>query len=242
MTKKQLYIALLIIVAISIIAPWIWTSDIKEGLTLATTMLSGLCALATFYIAILLYDRYGMNATSNQRAIEDIEQLIAEMQKVNFVLCHYSKTEEGETPNDYIISLSFRSSKESAIENISPEALSSPLYYKKSGMYGCLLLSEKANNLVFLPSTIFQAVNKISVFEYSNTNIAKDLRPVTTLLAHSDKLSANHETLDVESTYIPKTSYSVIQFIDYYFDIRDAIVLWYKENGVDISQLNIEFR
>lgn len=62
------------------------------------------------------------------------------------------------------------------------------------------------------------------------------------LLAHSDKLSANHETFDVESTYIPKTSYSVIQFIDYYFDIRDAIVLWYKENGVDISQLNIEFR
>ena len=71
-----------------------------------------------------------MNATSNQRAIEDIEKLIAEMQKVNFVLCHYSKTEEGKTPNDYIISLSFRSIKESVIENISPEALSSPLYYK----------------------------------------------------------------------------------------------------------------
>lgn len=240
--KKALYITIVVIAMICVVLP-VWLSPDKvSGITLSTTMLSGLCALATFYIAILLYDRYGMNATSNQRAIEDIEKLIAEMQKVNFVLCHYSKTEEGETPNDYIISLSFRSIKESVIENISPEALSSPLYYKQSGMYGCLFLSEKANSLVFLPSTIFQAVDKISVFEYSNTNIAKDLRPVTTLLAHSDKLSANHETLDVESTYIPKTSYSVIQFIDYYFAIRDAIVLWYKENGVDINQLNLEFR
>lgn len=242
MTKKQLYIALLIIVALSITAPWIWTDDIKEGLTLATTILSGLCALVTFYIAILLYDRYGVESTAHQKSIEAIDELLAEMQKIHFILGYFPKTEQGEPPHDYIIGLSLRSNKELVIRNISPEDLSSPLYYKQSGMFACVHLVEKAENLIYLPHSVFEAANQLSVFEYSNSDLTRDSRPMMILSANSDRLNADNETLDGISTHIPKTNYSVIQFIDYYFGIRDSIVKWYKDNNVNLDHLNIEYK
>ena len=56
---------------------------LKEYAVDATTMLSGLCGLATLYIAILLYDRYGVESKAKERTQKAIEETITEMQKVN---------------------------------------------------------------------------------------------------------------------------------------------------------------
>lgn len=238
--KKFLYVCLLVIIVGSVIASVALSLDWESGLLLSATIMSGLCGVATFFIAILLYDRYGIDSATRQKSMEAISSLINEMQRVNFILGYYPETHDGEAPSDFILGLSFRSKKEDVIKYISSSDCLSILCYKYSGMYGCTQLVEKASNLVFLPSPIYSAVKKLTVFEYSESKQTKDSRPVTVLSSFSDVFKADKDSLDADETFIPKTNYKVCDFVDYYFAIKGEIVKWYKENGVDIQKLNIE--
>jgi hypothetical protein len=135
--KNSLKWLTVLIVITCIVIPIIDYSGIKDFALTATTMLSGLCGLATLFVAILLYDRYGMESKAKETTLKSIEETIAELQKVDFTLCYYADSKDGSTPENYIIPLSFQSKKERVTEYFTPEDLSSLLYYKGSAMYVC---------------------------------------------------------------------------------------------------------
>ncbi|WP_155808506.1 hypothetical protein [Xylanibacter brevis] len=237
--KTTLKISFWIIFALCLLLP-IWANTcLKDYAVTVTTMLSGLCGLATLYVAILLYDRYGMESKSKERTIIAIEETIAEFKKVHFILCFYSDKKDDETPTDYIISLFFQSKKENVTKYFTPEALSTLLYYKTSGMYVCSQLAEIIQSKVFLPKSIAEAAKRLSVFEYETQNIDKDTRPITTLTASSDRINNQNDALDGSNVNIPKQQMSVMQFIDAYFGVKEAIIDWYKENGIDTTNMNL---
>ena len=106
-------------------------------------------------------------------------------------------------------------------------------------MYVCSQLVENIRSKVFLPKTISDAAQKLFVFKYESQNVPKDTRPITTLSGNSEKISCLNDSLDGTNTYIPEEQYSVIQFVDTYFGVKEAIVDWYKENSIDMSALNL---
>ena len=230
----------MLIVIVCIIIPVINYVDIKDFTLTVTTMLSGLCGLATLFVAILLYDRYGMESKTKETSLKAIEETIAELQKVDFTLCYCVDSKNGATPTNYIIPLSFQSKKEIVIEYFTLEDLSSLLYYKGSAMYVCSQMVENIRFKVFLPRTIADAVQKLFVFKYESQNIPKDTRPITTLSGNSGKISCLNDSLDGNNVYVPEKQYSVIQFVDAYFGIKEAIVDWYKENNIEMVDLNLE--
>ena len=237
--KKVLAIGFWFILALCLLVPLFLCDDLVDYSTKVTTMLSGLCGLATLYIAILLYDRYGVESKTKERTLAAIEETIAEIQKVHFILCYYSDIQAKGTPKDYIISLSFQGTKERALEYFSPESLSEPLYYKSSGMYGCSLVVNNTQSKVFLPKSIAEAVNKLNVFKYESRTIARGTRPITTLSASYDKINNLSDSLDGADTNLPEEQYSVIQFLDAYYGVKDAILKWYEENNIETKDLNI---
>lgn len=237
--KKSLKWLTVLIVITCIVIPIIDYSGIKDFALTATTMLSGLCGLATLFVAILLYDRYGMESKAKETTLKSIEETIAELQKVDFTLCYYADSKDGSTPENYIIPLSFQSKKERVTEYFTPEDLSSLLYYKGSAMYVCSQLVDNINSKVFLPKTIADAVQKLFVFKYESQDIPKDTRPITTISGNSEKISCLNDSLDGTNTNVPEEQYSVIQFVDAYFGVKEAIVDWYKKNNIDMGDLNL---
>ena len=239
MKKYLKWITGLIVIA-CVAVPVINYVDIKDFALTATTMLSGLCGLATLFVAILLYDRYGMESKTKETSLKAIEETIAEIQKVDFTLFYYADAKEGATPTNYIIPLSFQSKKERVTEYFTPEDLSSLLYYKGSAMYVCSQLVENIRSKVFLPKTIADAVQKLFVFKYESHSVPKETRPITTLSGNSEKINCLNDSLDGANTYLPEEQYTVIQFVDAYFGIKEAIVDWYKENNIEMVDLNLE--
>lgn len=237
--KKKLRYCLYVLIGFTLVMSYVFMSDWGDFTIKVTTMLSGLCGLGTLYIAILLYDRYGIEAKTGEKVHSDVEAVITELQKVNFVLCSYPEYEDGDTPQDFIIPMSFQSVKEYVVEHITPQALSSILYYKDSGMYGCVQLVQKARSCVYLPKSIMESVEKLSITRYESSDLKKEDRPITTLSSFSDKISNGNDSLDGDNTRIPEANYSVIQFIDAYFCVKEAIVKWYKDNGIDTTNLNL---
>lgn len=238
MKRFLVFIALLFFVA-SVVIPIFTHHSFQDYVVTATTMLSGLCALITLIVAILLYDRYGIESKAKETTLKAVEETMAELQKVDFTLCYYADANDGSTPTNYIIPLSFQSKKERVTEYYTPEDLSSLLYYKGSAIYVCSQLVENIRSKVFLPKTIADAVQKLFVFKYESQNIPKETRPITTLSGNSEKISSLNDSLDGANTNIPEEQYSVIQFVDAYFGVKEAIVDWYKENNIDMSNLNL---
>ena len=238
MKKSLKWLTVLIVIA-CIVIPIIDYSGINDFALTATTMLSGLCGLATLFVAILLYDRYGMESKAKETTLKSIEETIAELQKVDFTLCYYADSKDGSTPENYIIPLSFQSKKERVTEYFTPEDLSSLLYYKRSAMYVCSQLVDNINSKFFLPKTIADAVQKLFVFKYESQDIPKDTRPITTISGNSEKISCLNDSLDGTNTNVPEEQYSVIHFVDAYFGVKEAIVDWYKKNNIDMGDLNL---
>ena len=157
--KRKLNFALIAIAIISIVIPLVagiisycakpdavFLSELITFATTSTTMLSGLCGVATLFIAILLYDRYGVETKTKERSVEAINMLIDDMQNVQFLVNH-----KAAEPEDFILTLTFQSKRQRIEENISAESLSSTLYYKQSAMYACSRLVEKNTANIFLP-------------------------------------------------------------------------------------------
>lgn len=205
----------------------------------AATMLSGLCGLATLFIAILLYDRYGIKSKTKEQTLKSLEYIIVELQKIHFQLCYYSETKDGNTITDYIIPISFQSNKKFVIDSLPQEALSSILYYKSSGILGCSQLVERIQYKVFLPKKIIDAVQRLNVIHYQPQTISKETRPIASLSSFSDKINNLNDTLDGTNTYIPEQKFTVIQFIDAYFGVKNAIIEWYHVNNIDTSEFNL---
>lgn len=239
--KKYLRYGLWAILAFCVLIPIAYNLNFGEYATMVTTMLSGLCSLGTLYIAILLYDRYGVETKTGEQVIEAVNQVIAEFQKVTFILCSYTDAKDEETPTNYIIDLTFQASKDFIIETINDEALSSVLYYKDTGMYGCVQLTQNTLNNVYLPKSIADKIKILYIFKYETNNLESLKKPITTLSAFSDKLSALQDKLDASDTRVPENQYSVIQFIDAYFGVKEAIIKWYKENNIDVERLNLNY-
>ncbi len=202
-------------------------------------MLSGLCGLATLFIAILLYDRYGIKSKTKEQTLKSLEYIIVELQKIHFQLCYYSEAKDGNTITDYIITISFQSNKKFVIDSLPQEALSSLLYYKSSGMLGCSQLAERIQHKVFLPKNIIDTVQRLDVIHYQPQTISKETRPIASLSSFSDKINNLNDTLDGTNTYIPEQKFTVIQFIDAYFGVKNAIIEWYHVNNIDTSELNL---
>ena len=237
--KKLLIIATILIVALSLLAPAFFCEGLVDYAGKVATLLSGLCGLGTLCVAIMLYDRYGVEGKKKERTMAAIEETITEIQKVHFILCYYSDDRKNGTPTDFLVSLPFQGTKERALEFFTPESLSAPLYYKYPGMYGCSQVVNKTQSKVFLPKSIAEAVNKLNVFKYEPQTIAKGTRPITTLSASSDMINNLNDSLDGTDTNLPEEHYSVIQFLDAYYGVKEAILNWYKENNIDTRGLNI---
>ena len=209
--------------------------SLKDYFLSSTTMLSGLCGLVTLYIAILLYDRYGVESKNKEQIFNAIQNVISELQSISFSI--RSKVEVKGECNDYFINMTFQTDKQKIIELLPEDVLSSTLYYKWSGMYACSHIVNKLQSDIFLPPPIVKALNKISVFYYEQINLQEQNKPFTTLMAFLENTDYKNDI----SIYIPKEGYTVIQFLDAYFGVKDAIIEWLESYDIDTKDLNLTF-
>ena len=240
--KRYLIIAFVLLAIASVLLPVVLRTNGEVAIQVIdhiSFILAAVCGLITVVIAIMLYDRYGVGAKAKERIMDAVNDAIEEIQKVDFVLLFNSEGKGKDAPKDYVITLSFQSKKENVTEYLTPEALSSTLYYKYSGMAGCSQLCQRTQSSVFLPKKIVEAVQRLSVFTYEQQDVAEGTRPLTILSAHSDTINNSADTLDGKDTYVPTQALSVVQFVDAYFGVKAAIVEWYKNNGINPTNLNM---
>lgn len=235
--KKILKIVTVLVLVLCVIISICCSDNCKDFFSLFTTMLSGLCGLATLYIAVLLYDQYGVESKAKEINLKAIQLLVSEMQKVHFILHSKLETDNDGTTSDCVICIDFQSDKDKITDALTPESLSELLYYSDSGMYGCSIIVNKLQSNVFIPSPIADALKQLLVFKYEPQIIEKQTRPFTILKAYSEQIDCSNDS----NINLPNRKLSVAQFLDKYFEVKDAIKKWYQNNEIELKDLNLTY-
>jgi hypothetical protein len=85
--KLSIFFILTSILAILILLlPLLFLCDIKESLTLGATLLTSIAAFATFVVAYLFYDKFGIGKKITEKQTETVIELLEQLRKVWFLI------------------------------------------------------------------------------------------------------------------------------------------------------------
>jgi len=87
--KKIVTSTLFIVIVICVTLPFFLNSTTNNSLVVSSNMISALASLATLFIAVLLYSKYGVEKSILDKQTETVLRLLTELKKTRF-LCEWS--------------------------------------------------------------------------------------------------------------------------------------------------------
>lgn len=230
--KKSYLIAFVGLVVVSVIIPLLLNTSNEDAIHIIdhiSFIIAAVCGIITTIIAILLYDKYGVDKKIVDKNLEVVLQFVDELKKTRIII-----KSEGKSDGRYTMFIDFKF-KELGKQNFLSENRHDKLYFKLDYCYGLNNLFEICMN-PFMPSEICDKFNKISMTSLSK--ITEEDKQVDYAVALCP--SSFHE-LDDKDNYIGKLNrhdFTVGEFIDDYVAVKDAIKKWLKAHNVDDSSLN----
>lgn len=211
-------------------------NQIAKSLVVATTMLSGLSALMTLILAIIVFDRFGLGQKSQDKSFETVLKLYNALSNLCFSI-EYFVNEDPEN------SLECSESKgvlfvrsyfpDATLRDIDGEYLKSPMVVTYSCIEALEGITTYTNDL-FLPFSVKQHLDKFLVHcftEFKGTSIYTVLsttkRNIDRKYDFQKLFVLNHNQLTTE------------QFLDDYKGLKLSIRNWLISHGANDKDINI---
>ncbi len=198
----------------------------KDYVTNAATILSGLCGLGTLVIAILLYDKYGVEKKIVDKNLEVVLQFVEELRKTT--LCIKGESESG----SYALMVNLL---DRAIEKgeFMSRYLDDKLFFNLNYGYALSNLYEISNN-PFMPSEISDCFKKIMLGVLPEIT-EEDKKGGYAVVTGSTVMLEDNDSIIGK---LNGQNYTLGEFINIYMSVVEAIKHWLKSHNVDDKCLN----
>lgn len=220
--KKWLFLILLIIVVLILLfIPFFLSSDSNLRLRSSGTLISGIASLITMTIAILLYDKYGLQKSRLQRQCDMVIDFLGLIKETRFWL------------HSDISFLQYK--PDSNYDSIYEKSYKSILYFDETYIDNISKLSNYGFD-IDMPKSI---ADKIKLLQPTVAiPIERDKIPSDCLIVTEYDLS---NKLSIRNTY-SSINNETSTFYDFHIKwtgIIDESKEWLKQHGIDIDELNI---
>lgn len=222
--KKVLFSLIILGVVLCFLLPAF--GYIMDYVTNAATILSGLCGLGTLIIAILLYDKYGVDKKIVDKNLEVILKFVEELRKTT--ICIRGEGEGG----SYALMVNFLDRAIKKGEFMS-RYLNDKLFFSLNYGYTLSNLYEISKD-PFMPSEVSERFQKITLCvlpEITEEDKQGDFAVATGsvyMQEDNDRIVGRLNGWD----------YTLGEFIESYMSVADAIKQWLKSHNVDEKCLN----
>lgn len=192
-------------------------------------IIAALCGVITTVIAILLYDKYGVDKKIIDKNLEVVLQFVDELRKTKIFIHGESKTS-----GSYAMMINFWN-KPIEKDDFMSRCLNDKLFFKLNYGYAMDNLYEISKN-PFMPPEISEKFQKITL--HVLTEITEEDKQNGFAVATS---SVNMLELDDNDQIIGKLNehdFTVGEYIGNYIEVSNAIKQWLKAHNVDDSSLN----
>ena len=230
--KKLFLILFSALLLVSVFVPLLRNTSGEDSIHVIdhiSFIIAALCGIITTIIAILLYDKYGLDKKIIDKNLEVVLQFVDERRKTTIYIHSESKIGGG-----YAMMINFW--------NNPIEKGSLMTRYLKDKLFFSLNYGYALNNLYeiskhpFMPPEICEKFQKITL--HVLPEITEEDKKNGFAVATS---SVNILELDDKDQIIGKLNghdFTVGEYINKYTEVRDAIKQWLKAHNVDDSSLN----
>lgn len=228
MTKNKLYIISAILLVIAIALP-ISISFLKEDALIVidsiSTLIGACCGVITLLIAILLYNKYGIDQSITDKQLKVVFDIVDELKKtVVFALSNTSS---------YFARLNFWTTDISELSFGPHSYLDDTVYFKLSYAHAFNHLYELSQE-PFAPKEISEAIKNIQLYMLSEVKQEYREERYVILFANSDENVSNGDVVG-KCNNIDMT---LRDYIQNYQKVKDSIKTWLLGHGVDTKNLN----
>lgn len=192
-------------------------------------IIAALCGVITTIIAILLYDKYGVDRKIIDKNLEVVLQFVDELRKTTIYIHGESKT-----GGSYAMMINLWSKPINKGDFMS-RYLKDKIFFKLNYGYALNNLYEISKN-PFMPPEIGEKFQKITL--HVLPEIKEEDKQNGFAIVSS---SANRFESDDKDQIIGKLNghdFTLGEYLDDYVEVRDAIRQWLKAHNVDDSSLN----
>ena len=221
-TKSTLFWAVIILLIVCIILPLIVCKDYIN--TFASLFMAA-CSLITLIIAIYLFDKYGIERSLKDKNFAAVNSLMEDLLNLKVMIQSSS--------NSLLCNIDFQIDYNIYSSDLSPEELSSQLFFSEEALYGFSDLFNKATKNLFLPPEIVKSILPLSkslAALYSENK--ESISQIPNWVVYIMGLGLSKQNNKVFS---PMTPVSLQFFLECLDGIKQSCKKWLMENGGDGS-------
>jgi len=238
MKKTTLYVFVALILILSCSGAFLYPDkSMAKSLVVSATILSGLSALFTLIIAIIVFDRFGLTQKSQDKSFNTVLELYNTFSNLYFSIEYYIDESPNYAPDDpktkgVLFVRSFI--PDAKLRSVDEQFLKSPMVLEYSSIYAMERITKYLNN-IFLPLSIKQSLDKFFVHCFTEFKGAKIYTVLLSPMQNTIQKKDNYQKLYT----INQEGLTTEQFLDNYKGLKLSIRQWLLSHGLNNSDINI---
>lgn len=230
--KKLFIVLFFVLLLVSVVVPLLLNATCEDAIHVIdhiSFIIAAFCGIVTTVIAILLYDKYGVDKKIIDKNLEVVLQFVDELRKTT--ICIHGESKVG----SYAMMINFWNKPIEKKDDFMSRCRKDKLFFKLNYGYALNNLYEISKN-PFMPPEISEKFQMLTL--HVLPEITEEDKQNGFAVATS---SVNMLELDDKDQIIGKLNghdFTVGEYIDNYMEVRDAIKQWLKAHNVADRSMN----
>ena len=231
MTKDKLYVLSAILLLIAVAIPLILCylgDDALKVVDSISALIGASCGVITLLIAILLYNKYGIDQSIADRNLKVVLEIVEELKKTVAFACSESKS------GTYFVQLNFwNTDLEVLSRGPKTQYLDDVVYFKISYVYAFSRLFDLGRD-PFAPKEIVEAIKRIQFVTLSEVREEKRAEKYAVISVKVEEKIENEEMVG----RLNNRDMTLREYVQNYQAVKESIKSWLVNHNVDPKSLN----
>lgn len=231
MTKDKLYVLSAILLLIAVVIPLCMSCLGENALKVVdsiSALIGAFCGVITLFIAILLYNKYGIDQSIADRNLKIVLEIVEELKKT--VAFAYSESKSGA----YFVQLNFWNT-DLAVLSRGPKTqfLDDMVYFRINYAYAFSNLFDLGRD-PFAPKEIVEAIKRIQFVSLTGVKEEDRAEKYAVISARFEEKIENDEIVG----RLNNRDMTLREYVQNYMAVKESIKSWLVNHNVDPNSLN----
>jgi hypothetical protein len=225
-TIKQKYVIIAtILLGICIILPILFHKDFFDTFT---SLVMALCSVITLFIAIMLYDKYGIEHTIKDKNFIAVNKLMEDLLEMNIAINVINNESLSHKDVCILLNIDFQCDYMERIYYLDPKYQSSQLYFSDTSLEKLTEIISKGKRNLYMPPSI---VDKLKNIDFDCLiPITEEEMPSIIYCVFCTQINDNGKNM-----YTPEDFTTLYTYFERLDELKKECVQWLYKNGGDGS-------
>lgn len=224
-TKQKYIITAIVLLCLCILLPILFHEDFFATFT---SLVMSLCSIITLFIAIMLYDKYGIEHTIKDKNFIAVNKLMEDLLEMNIAINVINNESLSHKDVCILLNIDFQCDYMERIYYLDPKYQSSQLYFSDTSLKKLTEIISKGKRNLYMPPSI---VDKLKNIDFDCLiPITEEEMPSINYCVFCTQINDNGKNM-----YTPEVFTTLYTYFERLNELKKECVQWLYKNGGDGS-------